>query len=126
MKAWRPTDKEIVNRLRGARAAVAQGAYYFLRPDKVFADLEDLDLFTKEDIKRGLAAALEEICSKDYKGSHPPQKAYEVGIEDKELFAFCFDSAYFKCRVYLKFVELGNNKGPGLSIVSFHKDRPLA
>ena len=126
MKPWRPTDREIVKMLASARVAVAQGAYYFLRPEKVYADLEELDLFTKEEQRKGLTAALNEICSKDYKGSHPPQKAYEVGIKDKELFAFCFDSTFLKCRVYLKFVELGNEKGPGLSIVSFHKDRPLA
>lgn len=126
MKSWRPTDKELKKKLEAARAAVAKGSYYFAVPEKVYADLEELDLFTKEDLKNGLSAALSEICSKDYKGSRPPQKAYEVEIKDKELFAFCFESTFFKCRIYLKFVELGNNKGPGLAIVSFHKDRLLA
>ncbi len=124
VKPWRPTDKEINRKLASAREAVAQAKYSLLRPDKVYADLANLDIFTNEDLKKGLVAALEEIRSKDYAGSHPPELAYEEDIAKKELFAFSFDSKHFGRRVYLKFVELGNKKGPGLSIVSFHLDRP--
>lgn len=105
---------------------MAKAKYSLTRPDKVYADLAGLDIFTDEDLKKGLVAALEEVRSKNYAGSHPPELGYEEGIAEKELFAFNFDSKYFGCRVYLKFVDLGNKKGPELSIVSFHLDRPPA
>lgn len=126
MRLWRPTDKEINGKLSAARSAVAQRKYFFHRPDKVYADLAALGLFTDEDIHSGLVAALIEIHSKQYAGSHPPQKAYEEGLKEKELFAFCWDSHHFGLRVYLKFVDLSNENGLGLSIVSLHVDRPFA
>ena len=126
MRLWRPTDKEISGKLAAARLAVADRQYSFLRPDKVYTDLAELNLFTNEDIQLGLAAALAEIRSKQYAGSHPPLRAYEEGIQQKELFAFCWDSDHFGRRVYLKFVDLTNKNGPGLSIVSLHVDRPSA
>ncbi len=105
---------------------MAHKQYSFLRLNKVYTDLAELNLFTDEDIQLGVAAALSEIRSKHYAGSHPPQKAYEEGIGEKELFAFCWDSDHFGRRVYLKFVDLTNENGPGLSIVSLHVDRPSA
>jgi hypothetical protein len=121
---WRPSNKELDKKLNSARAAVASGKYFFLRPDKVYADLAELDLYTDDELQMGLSSALLEIRSEDYAGSRPPDRAYETGIKEKELFAFSRNSRHFGFRVYLKFVELGNKNGPELCLVSFHKDRP--
>ena len=126
MSQWKPTDKAINGKLTSARLAVAHKQFSVLRSDKVYTDLEELNLFTDEDLQLGLAAALSEICSKQYAGCRPPQKSYEEGIGEKELFAFRWDSNHFGRPVYLKFVDLSNEKGPGLSIVSLHVDRPPA
>ena len=124
MTPWRPSTKEINKKLTAAREAIGSGKYYFLRPDKVYADLAELDLYTDEDLRIGLSSALQEIRSEDYAGSRPPDRAYESGIKEKELFAFSWDSTHFGFSVYLKFVDLSNENGRGLCFVSFHKDRP--
>ncbi|MCX6612038.1 MAG: hypothetical protein NTW74_14430, partial [Acidobacteria bacterium] len=124
MTPGRPSTKEINRKLTAAREAIASGKYFFLRPDKVYADLAELELYTDADLQIGLSSAFLEIHSTDYAGSHPPIRAYEAGIKEKELFAFSWNSTHFGVRVYLKFVDLGNTNGPGLCLVSFHKDRP--
>jgi hypothetical protein len=120
VKASRPTDKEINRKLSVARKAAADKCYFLLSPAEVYDDLDELELITDEDFQRGLHTALSEITVKDYAGSYPPMKSYEPVIKDKELFAFCWESSYFKRRIYLKFAVLAEE----ICIVSFHTSRP--
>jgi hypothetical protein len=54
------------------------------------------------------------------RGAIPPKKSYKPAIKDKELFEFCWESVYFKRRIYLKFAVLAEE----ICIVSFHTSRP--
>lgn len=73
-----------------------------------------------EDHKRLLLAALGEITAGDYAGSRPPTKSYEPATRDIEMFAFCWQSAYFSVQMYFKFCLAGADKGRKPFIFSIH------
>lgn len=120
----RPSHKELTGKLRAALSALEADNYAPVDPTKLADNYYKLRLFTASEQKDALRAALSEIDSADYDGSRPPQKSYERGpVEDEELFAFSWDSLYFKRRMYLKFCLVGDGHQAALYIVSLHKVR---
>jgi hypothetical protein len=90
----RPSPRECQSKLTEVRGLIAEGKWRPAEAKKLQADFDKLaDRFgvqttTLEDQKELLLRAAQEAAPGDYKGGHPPHKAYEATIKDKELFAF--------------------------------------
>jgi hypothetical protein len=70
-------------------------------------------------------AVLQEISARDYSGGTPPEKSYEVGVVGDDLFAFAWDSKYFRRRMYFKFcLHKENEEDLSLYIASLHPENP--
>lgn len=100
----RPSLKELDGKLRGAKEAIKKGKRLFAEPEKIFGEINALNLGDAKEVWELILNLLPEITSKDYEGRRPPEKAYEKGILGKELFPFCWNSNLLKKRMYLKFV----------------------
>jgi len=114
----RPSHREIVGKLSGAKAAVLRGAVRLVNAKAVREDLLDLD-FLMDDLPDLLTSILEELNPALYRGAKPPQKSYEDTIKGCELYAFSWKSSTFGCGMYFKFAL----QGDALWIVSLHRDR---
>lgn len=117
----RPSYKELFNKLREARKAVAENRIALLNPMSLAADAIELDYDIQLELIIALMELLEAATPSDYTGSRPPQRSYEQDIQGLELFAFIVTSRRFKCRVYLKFALAENC----FWLVSLHPDRPV-
>jgi len=93
------------------------GRWRFVNPIKVTPDLEELGYDTADEITAAIGGALSEVLPAHYDGKRPPERAYEPVIKNRELFPFWWESAFFACEMYFKFVVADD----GLWIVSLHK-----
>ena len=104
----RPSDKEKINKVRDALEAVKAGQCKMPLTKHVVGDREELEIDNETEHWRLIKAALEEICAggpeKLYAGKHPPEKCYENGLQDQELWAYRWVSKFCKKEMYLKFV----------------------
>jgi hypothetical protein len=96
-----------------------------VRPEKLAVNFVGLNLYAADEQLKALAAALQEITARDYSGKHPPEKSYEAGMRDDDLFAFAWDSAYFRKRMYFKFcLHKDNVDDFSLRVASLHRENP--
>lgn len=114
----RPTYRELNNKLKKAKEAVANGNILLINPDALAADAIDLNILVKE-LPKILQEVLDETKPGNYVGQHPPVRSYEDRIKGEELFAFKIDSKRLGCDVYLKFALFSDLIG----LVSLHEDR---
>jgi hypothetical protein len=114
----RPTHKELYNKIKAAKEAVSNNSVLIVNPDSIAADALDLD-YLVEDLSEILASLLDEISPNDYAGQHPPERAYEAQIKERELFPFKWHSELFGCRIYFKITLIEDI----LWLVSLHRDR---
>jgi hypothetical protein len=117
----RPSHKELYNKIREARKAVASESVLLLEQDAIAQDAIDLEYDIGDDLFDVLSELLDETSSKHYAGTRPPQRSYERKIEGLELFAFVVESSRFKCRIYYKFALAEG----AFWLLSLHQDRPL-
>ncbi|MBI5601878.1 MAG: hypothetical protein HY879_00835 [Deltaproteobacteria bacterium] len=115
----RPSDKEIIKRIKEAQEAVADGRIGILNQEATASDALELGYLVKEELKPVLSELLGLISPDHYVGTRPPQRSYERIIKDLELFAFEVISLRFKCPIYFKFAL---STGV-LWLVSLHKSR---
>jgi hypothetical protein len=99
----RPTDGELDKKIKAAKAALVRQSGLYVNFNKVVGELYDLEIESPNQIWKLIIELLDEITPKDYAGGRPPQKSYEKTIEDKELFAFCWNSKKLGKKMYLKF-----------------------
>ncbi len=116
----RPSKKELFNKIRDAREAVADGRIEIAEAHIVAADAIELDYDIENDLKDILLKILETISPDHYKGLRPPDRSYKKQIKGLDLFAFVAAPSCFNCSVYLKFALAHNT----FWLVSLHKDRP--
>jgi hypothetical protein len=116
----RPSVKELTNKLRQAKEALAKGSKRFVDPVKVMGELNSLEIDDSEEVFDLIGKLLDEIVPADYAGGRPPQRSYEQGYEGKELFAFAWESQILGKRMYLKFIIFEEC----FYYVSLHKDNP--
>ena len=115
----RPSDKEIIKRIREAQEAVAKGRLAILNQEVMAADALELAYLVKGELESVLSELLDLISPAHYVGTRPPQRSYEQAIKDLELFAFEVISPRFKSPIYFKFASsIGI-----LWLVSLHKSR---
>ncbi len=115
----RPSDKEIIKRIKEARETVAKGQTAILNQEAVASDALELGYLVQEELESVFSELLELITPANYVGTRPPQRSYEQIIKEMELFAFEVVSPRFKCPIYFKFAS-----SPGiLWLVSLHKSR---
>ncbi len=93
------------------------------------ADLDEMGFAGEDELWDCLPGLLTEIRSGSpvecYAGTRPPQKSYEPGIEEEELWAYSWFSDRLQKRVYLKFVIIKDASGePHYLHVRLHPDRP--
>jgi len=117
----RPSHKELYNKIREARKAVASESVLLLEQDAIAQDAIDLEYDIGDDLFDVLSELLDETSPKHYAGTRPPQRSYEREIEGLELFAFVVESSRFKCRIYYKFTLAEG----AFWLLSLHQDRPL-
>jgi len=117
----RPSHKELYNKIREARKAVASESVLLLEQDAIAQDAIDLEYDIEDDLFDVLSELLDETSPKHYAGTRPPQRSYEREIEGLELFAFVVESGRFKCRIYYKFTLADGV----FWLLSLHQDRPL-
>ena len=117
----RPSHKELYNKIREARKAVASESVLLLEQDAIAQDAIDLEYDIGDDLFDVISELLDETSPKHYAGTRPPQRSYKRKIEGLELFAFAVESSRFNCRVYYKFALYEG----AFWILSLHQDRPL-
>jgi len=116
----RPSIREIDRRLGEAQRALNEHHVSFANEAKAVGELYELNIGDTEEIWPIILELLGEIRQSDYVGAHPPLKSIEPAIADCELYAFAWESAKFKKKMYLKFAI----KDGFFYYVSLHKDRP--
>lgn len=115
----RPSYRELDKRLNEAKEFLKDRHGVFANPSKAVGELNDLDIGDTNDVWQLIRELLEEITSKDYKGSRPPQKSYEKVIAGLELLAFSWWSSKCAKQMYIKFVL----KNERYYYVSLHQSR---
>ncbi len=115
----RPSHREISAKLKAAKEAIEKGCYLPADVKKATADLENLDLWGEDEIRKAFLDSLSEIKPDDYKGHRPPEKSMEKEVFKEEMFAFCWESKRFSKRMYLKFCI---KKGT-FYYISFHETK---
>jgi hypothetical protein len=115
----RPSDKEIIKRIKEAQETVAKGQIAIINQEAIASDALELGYLVKEELESVLSELLDLISPAHYVGTRPPQRSYEQTIKDLELFAFEVISPRFKCPIYFKFAS---STGV-LWLVSLHKSR---
>lgn len=118
-KMERPSHKEISVKLKAAKGAIEQGCYLPADHTKATVDLESLELWGEEVIRKAFLDSLSEITPADYEGHRPPEKSMEQAVFNQEMFAFCWESKRFSKRMYLKFCI---KKGT-FYYISFHESK---
>ena len=124
----RPTNKELTGKIRKALELLSSPSDGFspVDPLKLGVDFYKLALFSEEEQREGLRAALNEVTAKSYSGRHPPERAFECAVKNEEIFTFRWQSAFFKKKMYLKFCfhDSDEYEGEDLYIFSLHEDQP--
>ena len=115
----RPSDRELNKRLNEAKESLKNRHGVFANTSKAVGELNDLDIGDTNDVWQLIRELLEEINSKDYRGSRPPQKSYEKVIAGLELLAFSWWSSKCAKQMYIKFVL----KDERYYYVSLHQSR---
>jgi len=115
----RPSDKEIIKRIKEAQEAAAKGRIAILNQEAIASDALELGYLVKGELESVLSELLGLISAVHYVGTRPPQRSYEQTIRDLELFAFEVTSSRFKCPIYFKFTLSAGI----LWLVSLHKSR---
>src|SRR5258708_26331357 len=104
----RPSTKEICNKVRDGLSAVRAQHREFALHKHVVADLDALGLNSENDYWNLIETLLGEILAagpvESYAGGRPPQRSYEAGMKDAELWAYTWNSPSQIKRMYLKFV----------------------
>lgn len=125
----RPTDHEILKKVRDALEAIEAGRRQIALTKHLVADCEELGLSGEAELWELLPSLFRELIQCDpvqcYVGGRPPIRSFEPGIRDKELWAFAWPSVRLGREVYLKFVMMKNKAGePWYMHVDVHPDRP--
>ena len=114
----RPSYPEIQGKIRQAKEAIARDEFRILKPSVVARDALELGIQIGE-TNSVLIELMGEIKPGNYAGTYPPQRSYEDGIFQRELFAFEWLSKRLGCMTYIKFAFEGSH----LWLVSLHSDR---
>jgi hypothetical protein len=124
MLPFRPSKKEICNKVADALAALKAGRFQIGPTKHLSGDLEALQLATTKDLSNLLIVLLEEVKNADpikcYAGTRPPHRSYEPEILHLELWAYRWHSASLCKWMYLKFTL----KKEWYVYVDCHEDRP--
>jgi len=115
----RPTEGELDKKIKAAKATlIAQNGVY-ANFNKVVGELYELEILSPNQVWKLILELLDEIGPKDYAGGRPPQRSYEKTIENRELFAFCWNSVKLGKKMYIKFALRENR----YYYVSLHKSK---
>lgn len=115
----RPSDGELVKKLKEAKASLIAQSGFHANVSKAVGELYDLNIESSRQLWQLILELLDEISPKDYKGSRPPQRSYERTILGQELFAFCWESKKLGKKMYIKFAL----KEGRYYYVSLHRDK---
>ena len=126
----RPSPRELSRKLQSAKELVALGRWSPAHPAKLqvnFDELEGLgiEVALPEEQAAIFEAVLREIRPGDYVGQRPPEKSYEPGAWEQELFPFRWQSTCCgNCAMYFKFsiARAGENE-KWLFVFSLHPSR---
>lgn len=99
----RPSDRELDQKIKAAKTALAAEKGVYASFNKVVGELYDLGIESEHEVWNLILGLLEEILPQHYAGTRPPQKSYEKTIEGSELFAFCWESQKLGKKMYIKF-----------------------
>ncbi len=119
MITLRPTVREIDKRLKEAQKALLDRKVLFANPTKALGELWELDIESVDDVWNLMLKLLVEVDRDCYSGMRPPQRSYEKAVENKELWAFTWESPLLGKRMYLKFVV----KEGTFYYISLHESR---
>lgn len=100
----RPSDGELDKKIKAAKAALQTQNGLYANLNKAVGELYELDIEAPSQVWKLIVDLLEEITPQDYAGSRPPQRSYEMAIENRELFAFSWNSKKLGKKMYIKFV----------------------
>ena len=103
MFATRPLHGELEKKIKAAKTALMTRPGVYANVNKVVGELYELDIVSPGQVWKLILELLDEIRPENYAGGRPPQRSYEKTIEDRELFAFCWDSLKLGKKMYMKF-----------------------
>ncbi len=119
MYSNRPSHGELNKKIKTVKAALISKNGIYANLNKAVGELYELEMESDNQIWKLISELLDEIEPKDYAGGRPPQRSYEKTIENKELFAFCWDSSKLGKKMYIKFAL----KEDRYYYVSLHKSK---
>ncbi|NGX34956.1 MAG: hypothetical protein K1060chlam1_01321 [Candidatus Anoxychlamydiales bacterium] len=119
MYSNRPLDGELNKKIKAAKAALISQNGLYANLNKAVGELYELEIESPNQIWKLILELLDEISPKDYAGRRPPQRSYEKTIENRELFAFCWNSLKLRKKMYIKFALKENR----YYYVSLHKSK---
>lgn len=118
----RPTQKELLNKIRKAREALREGRIALLNQTVMACDAIEMDYDIEQELMSLLPEYLNDITPAHYVGNNPPQRSYAPEISGLELFAFKIKKEPFNSPVYIKFTHADDT----FWLVSLHRDRNKA
>lgn len=121
MLVQRPSDRELLKRLKEAEEALKVQPGLFANPSKAVGELYALGIGDTNELWQLISDLLKEISPKHYSGSRPPQKSYEKTIAGLELLAFSWCSQKLAKEMYIKFAL----KNARYYYVSLHPSRSI-
>lgn len=114
----RPTHKELSSKIKQAKEFLKRGQWYVLNVADFRKKVRALGISNCfSDWVKSLESIFDEIHPNNYQGLRPPERSYELEIENAELYVFIYYSNYFRQNIYFKFVIFNEQ----LVIVSLHK-----
>jgi hypothetical protein len=124
MSNTRPSNKEIVSKVKLAMDDLKANKFMFGTTKHLAGDLDAIGLETTKDLPSLLIELLEEINAVGplgcYAGTRPPQRSYEPEIKNLELWAYAWSSPLLNKAMYIKFAL----KAGHYVYVDCHEDRP--
>ena len=120
------SNKESVAALTAAKQALEdyRGKFWLGNLPKVEREFHELDLLDESERFMAIDIALQEITATDRCGPEPPHDVSDhPPFRNLQLYAFCWNSAEFKKRMYMKFALASDCTKTKLVVYSFHESR---
>jgi hypothetical protein len=120
-----PSSQSSAKAVESARRALDEhGRFWLGNVAKVENEFYTLGLITKEERYASVDIALQEICPGDRLGPQPPDDtSSHPPFRGLRLYAFCWASAHFAKRMYVKFALIDGSGPTKLVLYSFHEEK---
>lgn len=104
-----PTDAALSYKIKQARELLKDKDGFFANERKATSDFLELGISRSSELWPLVRIALTEITAKSYVGGRPPNPSYEPDVQGEDCWEFCWDSAHFGKRMFLRFMVMDDS-----------------